>query len=70
MKKSDIFGVLAVVATWCVICIIGILEWKTKTDMYQGIILGFGILGLVFGFNALAGETDEYDEYGDYKQRY
>lgn len=70
MKKENIIGVLAVVITWLVICIVGILGWKTRTDMYQGIMLGLGIVALVFGFNAVAGDESEYDEYGNYRENY
>lgn len=68
MKNLWIVGIIV---TWVIICVIGMLSWECKTDMYQGIILVMGICTAVCGFSSgFARQNDEYDEYGNYKVKW
>ena len=61
---------VSIVVAWAIISIIGMLSWECKADMYQGIVLSIGICAMVYGLSKFARQNNEYDEYGDYRQRY
>lgn len=67
MKNLWIIGLIT---AWVIICIVGILSWECRADMYQGIVLVFGICAMIFGFSKFAGRNNEYDEYGDYRVKF
>lgn len=67
MKNLWIIGIIV---AWVIICIIGMLSWECKTDMYQGIALSLGICVMIYQFSKFAGKNNEYDEYGDYRRNW
>lgn len=67
MKNLWLIGI---VFAWMIISIIGMLSWECRTDMYQGIGLSLGICVIVYSFSKFARQNNEYDEYGDYRQKY
>lgn len=61
---------ISIVIAWTIISIIGMLSWECRTDMYQGIGLSLGICVTVYSMSKFAKQNNEYDEYGDYRQKY
>ena len=67
MKNLWIVGI---VIAWMIISVVGMLSWECRTDMYQGIVLSLGITAMIYGFSKFAGKSNEYNEYGEYRQKY